>query len=187
MLKKVREPVSTNGSALTDGKTDASSSKNDGNAEGSVTDDSKKDTPLTTPESSSSNAAPDYDKPLPSPRKSTSSPTKNHPPVDKDQGANPDALKSKSTSGEARLLKALPNYSRPLISKMVRLAPACRCTIEEIFEDEWLESIDECYEDDVEVAATGEKKLYEGANHTHTKVDQSEAHIAYLEKKRVRK
>lgn len=93
---------------------------------------------------------------------------------------------TKLASGEARLLNALPEYSRPLIGKMVNLAPALRCTIDEIFEDKWLDGIDECYEDDVE-GEDDTKRLFRGKDHTHTEVDQSEAHIAYLEKKKVRK
>lgn len=124
-------------------------------------------TPLTTPEISREEekkpeadvAKVDVNKPL--------------PPVDK----------GKKLTGEDRLLHALPEYSRPLIRKMVQLAPACRCTIEEIFEDPWLDSIDECYEDDCD----GDKKLYRGESHRHTSVDQSEAHIAYLEKKKKHK
>lgn len=106
---------------------------------------------------------------------------------DSSNNASSSSSSSSKGRGEARLLKQLPSYSRYVIRKMVRLAPATRCTIDEVFEDSWIRSIDECYEDDVEDPVTGDKQLCIGAGHIHTNVEQSVAHIAYLEKRKLRK
>lgn len=72
--------------------------------------------------------------------------------------------------GEERLLNALPIEVRPLIKGMVKLAPACRTTIDSCFEDEWVENILMC------------TPKVPGIDHEHTQVDQSVAHIASLER-----
>ncbi|KAG0690612.1 Nitrogen permease reactivator protein [Pichia californica] len=84
--------------------------------------------------------------------------------------------------GEERLLNAINSESRSLISKMVRLAPACRITIDECFEDSWLETVQMCtmIDENGEASCTG--KLIPANDHEHTQVDQSVAHIASLEK-----
>ncbi|KAL3232419.1 Nitrogen permease reactivator protein [Nakaseomyces bracarensis] len=82
--------------------------------------------------------------------------------------------------GPQRLLHALPEESQHIISRMVDLAPACRSTIEEVLEDEWIKSIDMCHMEPDRLTF----KCISGTDHTHTQVDQSEAHIAGLEKKK---
>lgn len=84
--------------------------------------------------------------------------------------------------GEDRLLGALKEEMRPLIGKMVRLAPACRITIDDCFLDPWLQSIQMCtlVDENGEVACHG--KLIPAIDHEHTQVDQSVAHIAAFEK-----
>lgn len=84
--------------------------------------------------------------------------------------------------GAGRLLLALPEDCRSLISKMVELAPACRISIEDCFKDEWLKSVDMCtVEDAIEVDGSTSSQLIKG-NHEHTQVDQAKAHISAFEK-----
>lgn len=82
-------------------------------------------------------------------------------------------------TGAKRLLNALPEVCRPLIGRMVDLAPLCRITIEECFEDSWLKSLQMC---DVIDGV-----LVHLEDHHHTDVDQSVAHIAMLEKNKKKK
>lgn len=82
--------------------------------------------------------------------------------------------------GPQRLLHSLPEESQHIIGRMVELAPACRVSIDDIMKDPWVESIDVC-----EVVEEGySTKVVSGVDHKHTQVDQSEAHIAGLEKKK---
>lgn len=87
--------------------------------------------------------------------------------------------------GEARLLNSLPEHARPVIGRMVELAPALRATMDEVMNDPWVQSIESCFVEEV-IDQTGISKhvIHKASNHTHTQVDQSEAHIASLEKKK---
>lgn len=82
--------------------------------------------------------------------------------------------------GPQRLLHSLPEETQHIVGRMIDLAPACRGNIEEIMEDPWIRSIDMCHlvEDGLSF------KVVRGEDHHHTQVDQSEAHIAGLEKKK---
>lgn len=82
--------------------------------------------------------------------------------------------------GPQRLLHSLPEETQPIINRMVDLAPACRASIDEVMEDPWVKSIEMCTI--VEEGLT--TRVVHAANHKHTDVDQSEAHIAGLEKKK---
>ncbi|KAI3404338.2 NPR1 [Candida oxycetoniae] len=86
-----------------------------------------------------------------------------------------------SETGVDRLLLALPEDCRNLIGRMVELAPACRITIDEVFEDPWLKSVCMCT---VEEVALGSNifDVIKCDDHEHTQVDQSKAHIAAFEK-----
>ena len=84
--------------------------------------------------------------------------------------------------GEDRLLGALSNEVRPLISKMVRLAPACRIDIESCFLDPWLSNIQMCTMIDENGEQSNHGKLIPANDHEHTQVDQSVAHIASFER-----
>lgn len=86
--------------------------------------------------------------------------------------------------GEDRLLSALPKEVRPLVSKMVTLAPACRCNIEDCLEDPYVEKIQVCEVLDDHGLPSLDGKLVAAKNHKHTQVDQSVAHIAALERKK---
>lgn len=90
-----------------------------------------------------------------------------------------------SETGAGRLLLALPEDCRPLLGRMVELAPACRISVEECFEDEWLKSVHMCTVEEV-VNADGSMncQVFKGDDHDHTIVDQSKAHIAAFEKKK---
>lgn len=89
--------------------------------------------------------------------------------------------------GEDRLLKALPQHVRPVIGKMVVLAPACRAQIDDIMADEWLQSVQMCHvEEEIDASGYSRNIFHKCDNHKHTQVDQSEAHIAALERKKRR-
>lgn len=83
--------------------------------------------------------------------------------------------------GPQRLLHSLPEETHHIIGRMVDLAPACRANIEEVLNDPWIQSIDMCT---VQVDDQGNHTVTPGLDHKHTQVDQSEAHIAGLEKKK---
>lgn len=88
-----------------------------------------------------------------------------------------------SETGLGRLLLALPEDCRPLIGRMVELAPACRISIEECFQDDWLNSIAMCtVEERVNNDGLFDYQVFKGSDHEHTTVDQSKAHIAAFDK-----
>lgn len=105
-------------------------------------------------------------------------------PQAKENGAPGEAMSHTSTeTGAGRLLLALPEDCRPLIGRMVDLAPACRITIEECFQDEWLNSISMCtVEERINVDGLFDYQVTKGTDHEHTTVDQSKAHIAAFDK-----
>lgn len=80
--------------------------------------------------------------------------------------------------GAGRLLLALPEDCRPLIGRMVELAPACRITIDEVMQDSWLNSVLMCTVEDDGVDGV----ICCCSDHEHTQVDQSKAHIAAFDK-----
>ncbi|ODV72128.1 serine/threonine protein kinase NPR1 [Cyberlindnera jadinii NRRL Y-1542] len=90
--------------------------------------------------------------------------------------------------GEARLLQALPGHTRNVIGRMVDLAPACRASIDDVMADAWVQSIDMCtVENHYDGSGITRPMYHRASNHHHTQVDQSEAHIASLEKKKNRR
>lgn len=90
--------------------------------------------------------------------------------------------------GEARLLQALPTDVRPVIGRMVDLAPACRASIDDVMSDPWVSSIAMCtMENKLDGSGMAQPVYHHCDNHQHTQVDQSEAHIASLEKKKGKK
>lgn len=92
------------------------------------------------------------------------------------------AKRTSNLIGEDRLLGALNSGVRPLISKMVRLAPACRLDVESCFQDPWLQSVQMCSMVDEHGEAAVHGKLIPALDHEHTQVDQSVAHIASFER-----
>ncbi|KAG7193955.1 Nitrogen permease reactivator protein [Scheffersomyces spartinae] len=86
-------------------------------------------------------------------------------------------------SGPGRLLLALPEDCRPLIGRMVELPPACRITIDDIFEDSWLQGVHMCTIEDTN-ATDGPFTVVRGTDHEHTTVEASKAHIAAFDKKK---
>lgn len=106
------------------------------------------------------------------------------PPVDAKTPNGKDHTSSET--GANRLLLALPEDCRRVIGRMVELAPACRITIDEVFNDSWLKSVNMCT---VEETYPG-SNIYEVLkceDHEHTQVDQSKAHIAAFEKEKNKK
>lgn len=88
-----------------------------------------------------------------------------------------------SEVGAGRLLLALPEDCRPLIGRMVELAPACRISIDECFNDDWLKLVNMCtVEDRFDQDGTQNYVVARCDDHEHTQVDQSKAHIAAFEK-----
>ncbi|CAH6723490.1 nitrogen permease reactivator protein [[Candida] jaroonii] len=85
--------------------------------------------------------------------------------------------------GAGRLLLALPEDCRPLISKMVELAPACRVNIDDALKDPWLQSVNMCtVEERYNNDGTINFEAVKCEDHDHTQVDQTKAHIAAFEK-----
>lgn len=118
------------------------------------------------------------------------------PPVSEDQSnATSSEPQQESASmhtsnliGEARLLQALPGHTRNVIGRMVDLAPACRASIDDVMADAWVQSIDMCtVENHYDGSGITRPMYHRASNHHHTQVDQSEAHIASLEKKKNRR
>ncbi|CCF56190.1 hypothetical protein KAFR_0A07560 [Kazachstania africana CBS 2517] len=97
-------------------------------------------------------------------------------PVSSNNASDPNNL----NIGPQRLLHQLPEESQHIIGRMIDLAPACRSSIDEVMKDPWITSIEMCHQ----VEDGLKYKLVSSSDHTHTKVDQSEAHIAGLEKKK---
>lgn len=89
-------------------------------------------------------------------------------------------------TGERRLLNALPAETRQLVRRMVDLAPACRILIEDCFADPWLALVECCTVESTFDTSSGTvvPHVVRAHNHEHTTVDQSEAHIAALERKK---
>lgn len=88
-------------------------------------------------------------------------------------------------TGAGRLLLALPEDCRPLIGRMVDLAPACRISVDECFEDEWLKSVNMCsVEERINSDGSIQYQVFKANDHEHTTVDQSMAHIAAFDKKK---
>lgn len=88
-------------------------------------------------------------------------------------------------TGSGRLLLALPEDCRPLILRMVELAPACRISVDECFQDPWLQSVHMCsVEERMNSDGSLNYQVFKGVDHEHTTVDQSKAHIAAFEKKK---
>lgn len=86
-------------------------------------------------------------------------------------------------TGAGRLLLALPEDCRPLIGRMVDLSPACRISLEECFEDDWLKSVQMCaVEERINSDGTFNYQVFKAEDHEHTTVDQSKAHIAAFDK-----
>lgn len=121
----------------------------------------------------------------------TTSKTESSEGKESKEGEEPEPAPEPHTSsltGEDRLLKALPAHVRPLIGKMVVLAPACRAQIDEVMADEWLRSVQMCHiEEQINEFGYSSDILHNSTNHEHTQVHQSEAHIAALERKKNRR
>lgn len=77
--------------------------------------------------------------------------------------------------GPWRLLRLLPQESRPLIGKMLDLVPARRATMDDIWEDEWIKDLQMC-------TANSEGVLVKCTNHIHTKIDEEQAHLEAYKK-----
>ncbi|QPG73584.1 hypothetical protein FOA43_000896 [Brettanomyces nanus] len=109
---------------------------------------------------------------------------KDQSPSDNDSNDTAAAKHTSNVMGEDRLLDALPEEVRPLIGKMVQLAPACRVSIDDCFNDSWFSQVETCRVVDENGEDSCDGELMTARNHTHTQVDQSVAHIAALERNR---
>ncbi|KAK6456904.1 kinase domain-containing protein [Scheffersomyces xylosifermentans] len=100
-----------------------------------------------------------------------------------DSPTNIDGKSHTSTeTGAGRLLLALPEDCRPLIGRMVELAPACRISIDDCLNDEWLSSVNMCTVEERFQNDSNSFVVIKCEDHEHTQVDQSKAHIAAFEK-----
>lgn len=117
-------------------------------------------------------------------------PTTPAPSYEETTGKKPDQGDAHTSQlvGDARLLQALPAQVRNVIGRMVDLAPACRASIDEVMSDPWLKSVQMCtVEEHLDSSGISKHVYHKAENHQHTEVDQSEAHIASLEKKKNRR
>lgn len=73
--------------------------------------------------------------------------------------------------GSERLVRSLPSDVRRLVANMLHLVPHKRASVEQVWQDEWLQAVEMCSPD------------HHCLNHDHTSVASDEAHIASLEKK----
>lgn len=83
-------------------------------------------------------------------------------------------------SGPTRLLKNLPPETHNVVLSMLDTNPAGRCSIFDVWEDEWFQTVPFC-------TADQNGKLFSARGHVHTTVDFEDAHIATLEKKNKKK
>lgn len=67
------------------------------------------------------------------------------PRPDKDQSFS--NFVQQDNSGAEKLFKLLPRYARPIVSRILVPDPEKRCTLEDVFEDEWVKKIDVCTPD----------------------------------------
>ncbi|KAI5820946.1 kinase-like domain-containing protein [Pyronema omphalodes] len=77
-----------------------------------------------------------------------------NPPPSEVQGAG-----AQPPKGPQRLLRILPRESRHIIGRMLELDPAKRATLEEIWNDDWIKSIEFCSQEGSEI--------HKAKNHTH--------------------
>jgi serine/threonine protein kinase len=86
-------------------------------------------------------------------------------------------------TGAGRLLLALPEDCRTLIGRMVELPPACRISIDECFNDAWLQSVHMCtVEERFSQLGDISYVVAHAEDHEHTQVDQAMAHISAFDK-----
>ncbi len=185
-MRQVSEPVSSssNGSSSSDSDADShQDTDSETEVEGEVEETGSKSTSNTEP-------LEELSSPILNKKKSTTitaSPPSYETAVK--SPSDPTIDDKQPTKGEERLLSALPEYSRTLISKMVKLSPVLRINIDDVFKDDWIIKTQVCNVCEEEDKRSGFiiKKIIHSTNHSHTQVDKSEAHIANLEKKRDRR
>ncbi|KAH3685734.1 hypothetical protein WICPIJ_003283 [Wickerhamomyces pijperi] len=112
--------------------------------------------------------------------------TSEYPEVPEPSAKDSQEEHTSQLTGADRLLKAMPSHTRALIGRMVDLAPACRASIDECLADPWMSSVEFCtVEEHLDGSGFASRvSLHRASNHKHTQVDQSEAHIAALERKK---
>ncbi len=126
----------------------------------------------------------------PQPPTEGSTPTTPAPSYEEANAQKPDQGEAHTSQlvGDSRLLQALPAQARSVIGRMVDLAPACRASIDEVMADPWLKNVATCtVEEHIDGSGISNHIYHKAKNHEHTQVDQSEAHIASLEKKKNRR
>lgn len=108
--------------------------------------------------------------------------------VDSDQTAKDSSSTTTSppstttSSSSNKLFKLLPRVSRPLISKMLEIKPVNRFTIDEVYNDDWIKSINQCHYDD-----TNNDELVKNDDHNHHLITEDDLEKIQQEKKRQRK
>lgn len=85
------------------------------------------------------------------------------------QQSSADQSQQPSVRGPWRLLRLLPRESRPVIKGMLELDPVTRFGMRDIVADDWIQSIDMCYEE----KATG--KVYKSSSHQHVLIGPESA------------
>lgn len=91
------------------------------------------------------------------------------------EGSEHTSLQKSAIKGPWRLLRLLPEPSRPIIGRMLDLYPARRATMDDIWVDEWVSGLQQCT-----LAADG--ALIRATDHTHTQVSDDQAHLESYKK-----
>ncbi|OWB80714.1 hypothetical protein B5S32_g5011 [[Candida] boidinii] len=89
---------------------------------------------------------------------------------------------SSSSSSSNKLYRLLPRVSRPLISKMLEIKPINRYTIDEVYNDDWIKSINECHYD-----TNNNDELIKNDDHNHHLITEDDLEKIQQEKKRQKK
>jgi serine/threonine protein kinase len=97
---------------------------------------------------------------------------------DPDYDPNAENQVGSQIKGPWRLLRLLPGGSRYIISRLLEVEPAKRADFDEVWKDDWINSLSFCTLD-------AEKCLIKGQDHEHTTVDGDAAHLDAYKKESV--
>lgn len=84
--------------------------------------------------------------------------------------SRPHGKGKKVMHGPYRLLRLLPHASRPIMSRILKVDPRERATLEEIFNDPWFSNVPFCTRD-------AKNCTIKAPGHSHTIVCEEEAHL----------
>ncbi|KAJ5558501.1 hypothetical protein N7535_008715 [Penicillium sp. DV-2018c] len=137
---------------------DHSGAEQNGNANGDGPD-STQNHGDRSPDAAQRQASETSNAPSERPEKPTRTTSKEAPPLPPGS-AQAAAQRQEVIKGPWRLLRILPRESRHIISRMLKVNPKERATLDEVLSDEWVRSIHACTQD-----GTGE--IHNAPGHTH--------------------